>query len=228
MSLIEAKQSGERANRAHVVALGRRIDLCSMDTWFENISISLYEQAEPGGTSAYLLHSYSGKPGVDRRLAALALAMEVLGGMVPAGPNRLRFACGKSHRLACRRVFIAAYRLKPGNAPTVQPLLIADRASGRQITVEGNGTGRYQVCADGLEAGRAQRIGAIGRGLARLTEMTLEGGASADAVSFTCGTTHDALIGLLLSPALNLRAAMREQEEAMTKGLLVAPSAQQN
>jgi hypothetical protein len=47
-------------------------------------------------------------------------------------------------------------------------------------------------------------------------------------VGFACGHEHDALIGMLLPRALNLRAAMREQEEAMSRGMLVAPSAQKS
>jgi hypothetical protein len=47
-------------------------------------------------------------------------------------------------------------------------------------------------------------------------------------VKFGCGQTHDALIGLLLGRALNVRAVLREEEMSASRGTLAAPSAQQN
>jgi hypothetical protein len=46
-------------------------------------------------------------------------------------------------------------------------------------------------------------------------------------VSFPCGERHDALVGLLLVRAQNLRAALREEELTATRGILAAPSAQE-
>jgi hypothetical protein len=45
-------------------------------------------------------------------------------------------------------------------------------------------------------------------------------------VAFPCGAEHDALIGLLLVRAQNLRAVLREEEMQSTRGVLSAPSAQ--
>jgi len=45
-------------------------------------------------------------------------------------------------------------------------------------------------------------------------------------VVFPCGRPHDELMGLLLPRALNARAALREEEMAASRGMLVAPSAQ--
>ena len=59
-------------------------------------------------------------------------------------------------------------------------------------------------------------------GLRKLAEMEDRG----DILAFSCGQSHDPLIGLLLPRALNVRATLREEEAAATRGVLVAPSAQ--
>ena len=46
-------------------------------------------------------------------------------------------------------------------------------------------------------------------------------------VRFGCGADHDALVALLLPRAVNVRSALREQELAASRGVLLAPSAQQ-
>ena len=45
-------------------------------------------------------------------------------------------------------------------------------------------------------------------------------------MQFVCAWPHDALMGLLLPRALNVRAVLREEEMAASRGTLVAPSAQ--
>ena len=77
--------------------------------------------------------------------------------------------------------------------------------------------------ADGPVEDRDKRIGAIAKGLARLAEMEV---VSNDTVRFPCGHAHDAMVGSLLYRALNVRAAIREQEELAARGMLTAPSAQ--
>jgi hypothetical protein len=47
-----------------------------------------------------------------------------------------------------------------------------------------------------------------------------------DCVAFECGCSHDALVGLLLVRAPNVRAIVREQEAMSARGTLSAPSAQ--
>jgi hypothetical protein len=213
----------------HVMQLGRRIELQSMDPHFHDITIGLYEQTPEPGLVSFLAHSYSGLDGVEGRLQRIIDAMLVIGGMSRHGNDgrRLRHACGQAHRFATRRLFTEACKLKPGAAPETRPLAVADKTTGRNIKIVRADGGTYLVTADGLDEGRAQRIGAIGRGLSRLAQMELIG-EDAARVRFACGQAHDALVGLLLPRALNLRAAMREQEEAMSRGMLVAPSAQKS
>jgi len=52
------------------------------------------------------------------------------------------------------------------------------------------------------------------------------GVSGGDSVTFSCGQAHDALVGLLLVRALNVRAVLREQEMTASRGVLSAPSAQ--
>jgi hypothetical protein len=200
-----------------------------MDPHFHNITIGLYEQHPSNGATEYLIHSYSSLPGVAERLNQLADTMTTLGGLIRigAGGRRFRFACGRGHRLAGKRLFIEACKLKPGVAAAARPLVVEDKTTMRTITLSREGASTYHVAASGVDEGRAQRIGAVGRGLSRLAEMELIGDDAAR-VGFACGHEHDALIGMLLPRALNLRAAMREQEEAMSRGMLVAPSAQKS
>lgn len=216
-------------SRVHVVELGRRIELQSMDPQFHNITIGLYEQQPKPGIIEYFVHSYSTIEGTDERLARVVTVMLELGGMARAGNDarRLCFRCGEVHKLACRRLFVEACKVKPGIVSKPMPLEVVDKTTGRNIKVIREDKATYRVTADGLDEGRAQRIGAIGRGLSRLAQMELIG-EDAARVRFTCGHPHDELIGLLLPRALNLRAAMREQEEAMSRGMLVAPSAQKS
>ncbi len=54
--------------------------------------------------------------------------------------------------------------------------------------------------------------------------MPIEG--SPNQVAFSCGQSHDALAGLLLPRALNVRVALRDEETAAGRGVLAAPSQQ--
>jgi hypothetical protein len=203
--------------------LGRRIELVSMDPHFHDISIALYRQAGALGP-VFLVHSYSKQPGARERLERVALAMAALGGMtrLPDEPRKLRFRCGSEHPAACRRLFLEACKLAPDQPLEARPMAILDKKSGRTITVVGEGEGVYRIAADGDEADKASRIAAVANGLAKLGEMRLDGAR----VVFACGHAHDALVGMLLVRALNVRAVLREEEMSASRGVLAAPSAQ--
>jgi hypothetical protein len=208
--------------------LGRRVELVSMDPHFHAVSIALYRRLGAREPS-YLVHSYSKRAGVGPRLRAVARAMTALGGLeaLPGAPLELRFACGAEHALACRRVFLEACKLPPDQPAEPRPLTILDKKSGRTIRVVGVGAGAYRLTADGDDADQASRIAAVANGLIKLGEMR-RGGAGSDRVAFDCGQAHDALVGLLLVRALNVRAVLREEEMAAARGVLAAPSAQQS
>jgi len=206
--------------------LGRRVELVPMDPHFHDISIALYRQAVGEGP-VFLVHSYSQRDGARQRVEFVARAMALLGGLEPVAgeTRRLRFHCRAEHLLACRRVFLEACKLDPSQPVVPRPLEILDKKSNRTITVTSQGKGTYRLAADGEEADKASRIGAVANGLMKLGQMEA-GRSGGDGVGFGCGQAHDSMVGLLLVRALNVRAILREQEMTASRGILSAPSAQ--
>ena len=213
---------------ARIADLGSRIELVSMDPHFHDISIALYQRPSPAGGPEFLVHTYAGRDGAAERIGFVAQAMRTLGGMEPASaPHAVRFPCGGEHARACKRVFIEACKVAPpGEALAARPLSIHDKKCANTITVAGEGGGEYRVGAEARDEATERRVGAIGGGLIKLAELK---GLSDNQhrVAFECGHAHDALIGLLLVRALNVRATLREQEAAAARGVLAAPSAQE-
>lgn len=203
--------------------IGKRIELVSMDPHFHDITIALYRQ-DPAGRPEYLVHSYSRLEGVRQRVESLRHSMAILAQLVLVG-NLLHFACAAEHQAAARRTFLESVKLPPDAAAAPKPLTVLDKKSGRNITATNLGGGRYQITADGPEDGKAARIDGVVGGLVKLAEVALVEGSPGQ-VAFSCGKSHDALIGLLLPRALNVRAILREEESAGGRGLLVAPSQQ--
>lgn len=207
---------------ARTVAIGQRIELVSMDPHFHDISIALYLQEGDEGPE-YLVHTYSGREGAPRRIAFVKSAMATLGGLQFTGAGLLRFHCGDPHLLGIKRVFLEACKLDSTTAVEARPLSIFDRKCGRNILAVSCGGGVYRIAAEGGEEGAERRISAIAGGLIKLGEME---DRQTDEVAFSCGESHDALVGLLLVRAPNVRAALREQEAAEARGTLSAPSQQ--
>tara|TARA_A100001037_G_scaffold296910_1_gene318111 strand:+ start:929 stop:1672 length:744 start_codon:yes stop_codon:yes gene_type:complete len=206
---------------AEITDIGRRIELISMDGHFHEISIGLYLQA--GDPARFLVHTYSGLEGVADRVAFIRGAMVVLGGMT-VDNGLLSLPCGHEHNAAVRRVFLEAGKLSDGPFES-RPLETLDKKSGLTIKVESLGDGLYQVGAEGDCKGKERRIKVVANGLAKLGEAVLVEGRD-DQVQFPCGHSHDALTGLLLVRAPNVRAIVREQEMAAARGVLSAPSQQ--
>ncbi len=203
--------------------LGRRIELVPMDAHFHDITVALYRQMRDEG-AAFLVHTYSRIEGAEERIASIVGAMQVLGGMELTPDGLLQFSCKHPHELACRRVFLEACKFRSGEAVEPHPLNILDKKSGLNIRVTSVGDGAYEVGAEGDAKRKERRISAIAGGLIKLGQMVDE---RVDRVSFACGTSHDALVGLLLVRAPNVRAIMREQEMASSRGVLSAPSQQE-
>ena len=212
-----------------LLELGERLELVSMDPHFHDISISLYRSTGEGGASGFLAHSYSTREGAAERLGFVMRAMAVMGGMGPAPgqPERLAFACGAAHKAAVKRLFLEACKRATGAEVAAQPMRIYDKKNDLTIGADAVGGGRYRLAVVDGEGNdkAAQRVDGVTRGLIKLAE--LEPGAEPGEVRFPCGHAHDALVGLLIGRALNVRAAMREAEAAAARGILAAPSAQQ-
>ena len=206
-----------------ITDIGSRVELVSLDPHFHDISIALYEQRPPD--AGFVIHTYSSMNGADERIAFAASAMRVLGGMTSSEthPRVLRFTCGSDHLLGCKRIFLESCKIAPGSPLEPRPLAILDKKSGLTISVTGEGEGAYRVTADSDEGDGARRIAIAAGGLARLGQMNLLG-ESADRVGFDCGHSHDALVGLLLTRALNVRTVIRELEDAASRGVLAAPN----
>jgi hypothetical protein len=205
--------------------IGKRIELISMDAHFEEISIGLYEQ-QGDGKPVYLVHTYSTKDGAQERVAFLLATMKTLGGLESDEEGRLYFACGSDHALAIKRVFIDSAKVSPEEEVVARPLSIHDRKTGLEVAANSLGDGRYRVGVEGNPEESLRRITAIARGLAKLGEMETND-EQTDSATFACGKSHDALVGLLLIRAPNVRAAIREAEMLASRGVLSAPSAQE-
>ena len=203
--------------------LGRRIELVSMDPHCSDITIGLYEQAAGGGPE-YVIHSYSGLPEAAARLDAIRRAMQILGG-TELCEGRLRFSCGARHLLAMRRTFLEACKLAPAAVGVPRPLAVLDKKLDREVKVRSLGEGLYELAAEGPAESSASRLESITGGYRKLAEVESVPDAP-HRFRFACGQPHDALVGLLLPRALNVRAILREQEMAASRGTLVAPSAQ--
>ncbi len=217
------------ASMATVTDIGTRIELLPMDGHLCDITVALYRQATADGP-AFLMHTYSKHDQASRRIDRIAEAMTVLGGLEPTTEARLRFPCGAEHNLAVRRAFLEACKRDPSEPLAALPMTTLDRKSGLTIDVDSLGDGQYRVRASGddPESQAGRRIGVIVNGLLKLGAMRRvqdATGVTEDCVAFECGCAHDALLGLLLLRAPNVRAIVREQEAMAARGTLSAPSA---
>ena len=198
--------------------LGRRIELVSMDPHCANITIGLYEQ--PGGC---VIHSYSGLLEARVRLDSIRHAMQVLGGL-EEHQGLLSFPCAARHQPAMRRTFLEACKLPTAATVDPRPLTVLDKKLNSNVLIRSLGEGLYELTAEG-SADAASRLEAIANGYRKLAEVEFVP-AEPHRFLFACGHVHDALVGLLLPRTLNVRAILREQEMAASRGQLVAPSAQ--
>jgi hypothetical protein len=200
-----------------------RVELVGMDPQCADISVALYRRTGVDVPLA-VVHTYSDKPGAAQRVARIAEAMRVLGGMQahtedPA--TSVAFPCGAWHASAARRVFLEAVKLDQALPLEPRPLVIVDRKTGQTITAEKHGSGSYELVAEGVEEGVPSRAPVATRGMRKLAELPTP--ESETAFAFDCEHDHDALVGLLLPRAVNVRDTLREEEQIAARGLLAAP-----
>ena len=211
-----------------IVNIGRRVELVPIDTHFKDITIGLYRQ-QVNDTAVYRVHTYSRLDGVAKRIQEVMKSMCILGGMQETSDGLLCFPCGEKHEAACRRVFLEACKHASDTPVEPRPLHILDKKSQLTISVESIGNGIYKVSSNGEGRSAARRITAIAGGLKKLGEMNTDPnnpGNSDDRIAFSCGHSHDALVGLLLVRAPNVRVILRQDEATASRGVLSAPSQQ--
>ena len=216
----------KRPTMGQTLDLGRRVELQSMDKYCENISLGLYERHTEAGPR-YLVHTYSSLAGAEARVAYLTDALRKVVGLEDADdtPGWLKFSCGGSHLKALQRVFLDACKLETGAPLDPKPMTAHDKKADCEMTVESLGEGRYQIRAAVDQPQAVKRAAAVAKGYVKLCEMELTSEENHE-VAFTCGGGHDALMGMLLFRAQNVRASMREEESAASRGVLAAPSQQ--
>jgi hypothetical protein len=127
--------------------LGVRVELVSMDPSFHDVSVGLYRRETDDGPVG-IVHSYSSKSGIDERLAFVAKAMVVLGGLEPRGQATVQLPCHDWHNAALKRLFLDCFRVEPDTEPQPKPLAAPDTRSEQFIRVEPLGGGRYRVDAE--------------------------------------------------------------------------------
>lgn len=204
--------------------IGERIELVPMDNHCEGISVALYSH-NGAARDGYLVHTYSSLKNAQERVAFLRKAMCVLGGLEQGEDDLLRFCCGHDHEQGIKRIFLEACKLPSLGELQAKPLQVLDKKSGLTVQVERKGAGVYRVTAQGEGNDADRRINLIAGGLLKLGQMVgVEG--LLDTIAFPCSQSHDAMIGLLLIRAPNVRAALREQEMTASRGVLAAPSQQ--
>ena len=238
-----------------IVDIGRRIELVPIDPHFHDITIGLYRQETVDATTGqqfpvFWVHTYSRISGAAERIENVRQAMQTLGGMLKTPEGLLYFPCNSGHEAACRRVFLEACKFDLNTRIEPRPLNILDKKSQLTINVDSIGEGVYRVSAEGEGRGAARRVSAIAGGLMKLGEMaSIETDAKrtenagkhpiknstdtfdkarvlGSTVAFDCAESHDALIGLLLTRAPNVRVVLREEEMEASRGVLTAPSQQ--
>lgn len=192
-----------------------------MDSNFNDISVAFYVSETDNGTVG-TVHSYSSKDGTPARLAEIAGHLATIGGMEqPTDAPQVRFACGEWHGAAAKRLFVEAVKLKPGEDGSPRPLELPDSRTEQTIKVESRGEGVYEIVAENVAEGERSRAGAIGKAIAKLAQLDFD--EERNLVTFPCKSNHDALLGLLLVRAQNLRQVLREEEMQAGRGVLSAP-----
>ncbi len=208
--------------------LGRRVELQSADKHCDDISVALY-QREVDGLPRFLVHTYAHGDAAAQRVAFLREALASRLGMERAAEDAdwLLFPCGAAHLRALKRAFLDLTKLVEGESIEPLPLTVFDKKADGNVMAKSLGEGVYQITAE--SDGGAKRTKPIARGFAKLCEMEEVEGQETEpgAARFACGQSHDAMIGQLMYRAQNVRAAMAEDEQAASRGVLSAPSAQQ-
>ena len=206
--------------------LGQRIELCSIDAHFHEISLALYYRVIDGDHQV-TVHSYSQIEGTADRMQFILQALVNIVGLVPVpnDENWLHFECGSFHKKAVQRCFLDLCKNPSDAELSVKPLQAFDKKAKCDLVVNKLGDGRYQMSAAEETDTGAKRAKALSVGYEKVCQMQLD--EENCMVAFPCNCDHDAMMGMMLFRAQNVRAAMREEADAASRGVLAPPSQQE-
>ena len=207
--------------------LGRRIELYSRDPNCHDISVALYRR-KVGQSQYVLVHTYSLVDGAKQRVNDIPNALITRTGLelVNDGEGWLRFPCDGFHQRALTRTFLDVCKLVLDDGVEAEPLKRIDKKAGCHLIATDLGQGVYRFDAEESSEAVQKRAEAMTRGFVKLCEMEPIAGHENQA-AFSCGVSHDNLIGSLMFRAQNLRAVMREEAMNASRGILSSPSQQE-
>ena len=205
-----------------IATYGKCMELISMDPNFHEITVGLYVKDGIG-----TVWTFSGKPGVEKRVEEIRGQLVELGGMVSVDGthNQATFPDGEMYDRPLRFLLRQAVEKPYGTRHPEGRIEIKDLRSPLQIIAtpeEMDGRWIYRVTAEGEYKNPKMRVRAITQGFVRYGEMEK---VDVDAVTFHHGGRRDELIRLVLPYARNVTgtADMLEAEALrgqMTTGTL--------
>jgi hypothetical protein len=216
-------KNAQRGRVREVIATyGKCMELIPMDPNFHEITIGLYVKDGIG-----TVWTFSGKPGVEKRVEEIRDQLVELGDMVPfeGTHNQAQFPDGEMYDRPLRFLLRQAVEKPYGTRHPEGRIEIKDLRSPLQIIAtpeEIDGRWIYRITAEGEYKNPKMRVRAVTQGFVRYGEMEK---VDVDAVAFTHGGRRDGLIRLVLPYARNVTgtADMLEAEALrgqMTTGTL--------
>ena len=216
-------KNAKRGRVLEVIAqYGKCVELIPMDPNFHEITVGLY--FKDGIGTAW---TFSGRPGVEKRVEEIRDQLVVLGNMVPVEDthNQARFPDGEMYDRPLRFLLRQAVEKPYGTRHPEGRIEIKDLRSPLQIiATPENMDGRwiYRITTEGEYKNPTMRVRAVTQGFVRYGEMEK---VDVDAVTFQHGGRRDGLIRLILPYARNVTgtADMLEAEALrgqMTTGTL--------
>ena len=216
-------KNAQRGRVREVIATyGKCMELIPMDPNFHEITIGLYVKDGIG-----TVWTFSGKPGVEKRVEEIRDQLIELGGMIPVDGthNQAKFPDGEMYDRPLRFLLRQAVEKPYGTRHPNGRIEIKDLRSPLQIIAtpeQADGRWIYRITAEGEYKNPKMRVRAVTQGFVRYGEMEK---VDVDAVAFTHGGRRDGLIRLVLPYARNVTgtADMLEAEALrgqMTTGTL--------
>ena len=208
--------TGNRPSVAQIIEeYGQCLELVSMDPHFHGVSVGLYLK-----DGICTLWSYSSKPGLDERIAAIRDQFVALGGLTPIENthNQIKFLCGDLHLRALRFLLAQAVGKSPDFSPEGDGLSIRDTRTKLTLHVSGKETAEryiYELSATGEAPSIPTRLRMVVAGFVRYGEMEKVWDAE---VAFPCGQRHDRLMGILMPYSRNISAVEDMMEADAIRG----------